>query len=423
MNKHILTIQWHITEKCNNNCRHCYMERLNNDLSLQQLELALDKILNFESQSNNLFVKFTLTGGDPLQFKDWEKFARSIVKKGKQLSFLGNPELLNDNTLSILKDLNIDSYQLSLDGLEDTHDYIRSPGSFKRTIDAIHKLQSWEIPIHIMFTLSKTNENELIPLIDYLDSLDVPLNFAFDFLVQIGNANDGKLPFSNNINTIFAAYLSKKSELQSKNSKVVLLEKSSYFLPYKFKHGLLNFDFYNDFSCDICSGCGATWQHFTILNNGDVCICRRMPIIIGNIIQDNLEDIFSNNSIVSDFRNKDAYAKCGTCIFYQFCRGCPAVFKALSGDYHGNDIDCPYYTKQNDKIKAISHSQPTILKDEFYNNRDNLYTPSYVKALVILGLAGEREQMQTDINLWLKKHKLDLTEHQIKVLKYGLMHL
>ena len=45
------------------------------------------------------------------------------------LSFGGNPETLTPENIARLKELEVKSYQLSLDGLEAAHDAQRRPGS------------------------------------------------------------------------------------------------------------------------------------------------------------------------------------------------------------------------------------------------------------------------------------------------------
>ena len=45
-------IQWHITDKCNLRCKHCYQEDYCNDLKIEQLEEIFKQIKNFFINNN-----------------------------------------------------------------------------------------------------------------------------------------------------------------------------------------------------------------------------------------------------------------------------------------------------------------------------------------------------------------------------------
>lgn len=410
-----LSLQWHITEKCNNNCKHCYMEKESNDLSYNDLLLCYKRLLNFEKENGVFFNHISITGGNPLMYEKWYEFANLVSSDGKEISILGNPESLDRSNLKKLSGLNLKYYQMSLDGLEKTHDDIRKKGSFQRTVLGIKKLNDSNIPIAIMFTLSEKNKDELFPLIDYLDSLNTKIFFAFDFIVPIGNAKRNDLAQVFDMNAIFSNYLNKKKELFTKRRKLVLLEKSSFLKAYKFKNGIYDFNQFDKLEYDICSGCGATWNHFTILNNGNVCVCRRLPIVIGNLLKDPLSNVFFENEIVKDFQTKQNYKKCGRCKYYRFCRGCPAIEKAISGDCFGNKSTCMFFEKSNEE-KNIANKK--TLFDSIKNEPNNFISESGAKALLLLSFQHEKEEACKNFEFWKNKHNLNLSLHEEKLLFY-----
>jgi len=107
-------------------------------------------------------IVFSITGGDPLTHPEiWNilKEARVFVKK---LAVLGNPELLNEKSVAKLKEIGINWFQVSLDGMKETHDNIRSVGSFERTINGIELLKNANIPIVVNSTVSDLNYREMI---------------------------------------------------------------------------------------------------------------------------------------------------------------------------------------------------------------------------------------------------------------------
>jgi MoaA/NifB/PqqE/SkfB family radical SAM enzyme len=140
-----LSIQWHITTNCGHHCDHCYMydpltwpaER-DNTLSLSDLFRLLDSICEFEQKWDVDIDPFAITGGDPLLRKDWKEFVRELRSRGKMVVMMGNPETLTESNVAALVELGVKDYQLSLDGLEQSHDRFRKdPGTFRRTVEKL----------------------------------------------------------------------------------------------------------------------------------------------------------------------------------------------------------------------------------------------------------------------------------------------
>ena len=82
------------------------------------------------------------------------------------LKILGNPFYLNDEVCKRLKEYGCRKYQLSLDGLRETHDWFRKPGSFGSTLEKIDCIKRAGIRSVIMTTVSGTNRKEIPDLID-----------------------------------------------------------------------------------------------------------------------------------------------------------------------------------------------------------------------------------------------------------------
>lgn len=76
-------------------------------------------------------------------------------------TILGNPFHLNDEVCRRLKEYGCQKYQLSLDGMRETHDWFRKPGSFDITLEKIACIKKAGIRSVIMTTVSGTNIEEL----------------------------------------------------------------------------------------------------------------------------------------------------------------------------------------------------------------------------------------------------------------------
>ena len=133
-----LAVQWHITPECGNNCLHCYMSdpstsRLDRTapLDLEGNRRIIGRFLEFESKWSARIELVGLSGGDPLLYPRWKELILELRRNGKRIVLMGNPETLTEENAAFLKEADVSSFQMSLDGCEAIHDRFRSPGSFR----------------------------------------------------------------------------------------------------------------------------------------------------------------------------------------------------------------------------------------------------------------------------------------------------
>lgn len=334
-----ISIQWHITTECGNRCRHCYVfdeatyaDERANTLSLEGLLRVLDRIEEFERKRDVSIEHFTISGGDPLLREDCFEFLSVLKEHGKSFRILGNPETLTEKNASRLKELGVDIFQMSLDGLEATHDDFRSPGSFRRTLDALELLKRHGIRSNIMFTLYPANADQLIPLMKFMATETSTVSFSFDVGSYVGNAKDiGEQWFTKEqLHKLLSDYIDEKHRLRIQGYPVAMREKPNLLKLAQFEKGMLHPVGMR--SAPIISGCLAGWISLSILSDGTVLACRRLPIPVGKLPEQSFEEIFLGNELLKKFRRPEFFASCGDCDFYQSCRGCPANVYGVTGD-------------------------------------------------------------------------------------------
>ena len=81
-------------------------------------------------------------------------------------TILGNPFHLDDEVCRRLEEYGCEKYQLSLDGLRETHDWFRKLGSFDCTLEKISCIKKAGIRAVIMTTVSGVNIDQIPALID-----------------------------------------------------------------------------------------------------------------------------------------------------------------------------------------------------------------------------------------------------------------
>jgi len=313
-----------------------YESELKNKLSFNDFKKIFDNFLAFcKEMEVKPFIYFT--GGDPLLNNEFFKFLDYCKTNNIPFSIMGNPFHLDDATAKKLKDYNIESYQMSIDGLEDTHDYFRKKGSFNETINKFKLLKKHNISSKCMFTLSKTNMSDLIPVIEKINNL-VDL-FSFARLVPTGCGSDLKkdLIKPKEYRQLLLNVHDKYEELKKKGTTTHFNYKDHLWKLLFNELGL-----YNNFPKDdlVYDGCHASINHITVLSDGSILLCRRMPILLGNALNDSFLDIFLKNKTINEFRDISKFKKCKNCELLRFCRGCPAVGWALTGDMFAEDPQC-----------------------------------------------------------------------------------
>ena len=79
-------------------------------------------------------LRVLITGGEPLLHSRFEKINEMLLQFFIRKILFTNGLLLSKK---ILKNLNVDEIQISIDGLENAHDSLRGRGTFKKTIEAV----------------------------------------------------------------------------------------------------------------------------------------------------------------------------------------------------------------------------------------------------------------------------------------------
>ena len=297
MEKKYFSLQWHITEKCDQRCKHCYIYNEKNksyqpDLDIKILKLILDNFLSF-CQELDLLPYLVITGGDPLLYNNIWEFLEYISEKNIKFSILGNPFHLNNDVVSKLEKLGCFAYQMSLDGLETTHDSIRKQGSFSATLNALKYFESSKIKTAIMTTVSKSNINEIPDLVDIVVSHHVN-NFGFSRYCP--SEDDIQLMVSpENYRNLLETMWEKFSIYQNETTQFIL--KDHLWKLFLYERKLFtpnNIDNPNNLVLDGCH-CGI--NHMTVLSDGTVYACRRSYTPIGKVPNQSFSSIFLSKEI------------------------------------------------------------------------------------------------------------------------------
>lgn len=315
-------IQWHITHLCNLRCRHCYQEDYNQHMSKENFYLILNKLNNY-FKDKDLTPQINLTGGEPLLHPNFFEFAREITNRNIRLGILTNGTLIDTEMAKKICKLKPVFVQISLDGIEDTHNSIRGVGNFQKALCGIDLLKENNVKVLVSFTAQKNNYQE------------------FDALATICKEHHvDKLWWDRVVTNDESQYLSTDEFQNMVISCKQLVEQSHFFNNYKFVSNQRSLQCLGLSECGY--HCNAGKDLIVVLADGSVMPCRRLPIVVGNLVSDDLINIFQHPTI-KELRTFTAPAECLQCEHCMKCKGgAKCVTYAQTGSWSVKDVNCFY---------------------------------------------------------------------------------
>ncbi len=328
-------LQWHITERCNLKCKHCYFDPkfLKNELSLNQLFGIFEQYFKLLKKWKlpREASRISITGGEPMVRDDFFEFLEKCYqnKEKSRYGILTNGILLDNEKISKLKKLKINYAQVSLEGMEKKNDEIRGRGTFKKIIKAVKLLIKDGINTAISVTVTKKNLKDIPLLIRLSSNLEVN-GLGLRRFIPIGRGKQMKKSMLSPQETrdLYLYILKTRQELKNLKSKLILT--------IGCEDGILAQEGYR------VNACVAGQSSLTILPNGDVYPCRRLPIYVGNVLKQSLEEIFYKSAKLKELRNPfNMDIRCQNCHYFSKCMG---GAKCVSyGYWQGPDVSNPQF--------------------------------------------------------------------------------
>jgi radical SAM protein with 4Fe4S-binding SPASM domain len=333
-------IQWHLTERCNLRCAHCYQQDVRcGELPPQLVRHYLGEIistLDYWRDSYGLTFQplLHLTGGEPFVYPAlWD-----IMEHGRFLGFdlavLTNGTLVDAPTARRLADLGVESVQVSVEGPPAVHDAVRGPGSFARALAGTRNLVAAGVRVTFSVTLSSVNA----PFVRDLAGLAAENGVArigYSRLVPCGRGREmsDRCLSSREISAVYremAAWTFPGLEIIPKDPLHCLFEPppgpgAGEGVPL--------------------GGCSAGVSGVTVMPDGTVMPCRRMNLPIGNLRETSFRELWVASPVLENLRRQGNYhGRCGRCPYWTVCRGCRAVAgtwaEAGEDNYLAEDPDC-----------------------------------------------------------------------------------
>jgi selenobiotic family peptide radical SAM maturase len=307
------TLQWHITQACDLHCKHCYDRSQRSPLTWEQGVKILKDLDRF-CREKRVQGQVSFTGGNPLLHPQFNELYRAARELGFGAAILGNPTT-RDRLREIRAIGEPHFFQVSLEGLREHNDWIRGPGHFDRVMEFLEILKELNLYSMVMLTLTRDNLGQVIPLAELLRGKAD--SFFFNRLSQVGEGAQLQGPGREAYAPFLEAYL----EAASGNPIMGLKDNLTNILHYR--KGIPIFGGCTGY------GCGAAFNFLTLLPDGEVHACRKLPSRIGNILETGLLEIYDSEEAR---RYRAGTSACRACPIRPVCGGCLAVAYGMGLD-------------------------------------------------------------------------------------------
>ncbi|GAB7026503.1 GeoRSP system radical SAM/SPASM protein [Geotalea toluenoxydans] len=320
-----LTINWAVNNNCNFACRHCYSRNdAMKEIDCSMLCHCLEKVATAGVMSVNF------GGGEPLLRQDLATIASCAAQSGMRVSMNSNGYLIDRKKALELKEAGFSKVGISIDShVPAIHDDFRGvSGSHGRAVNALAYLQEAGIKTSISTVICKLNHRDVAPLIDLAEKLHVEqLNFHNFKCSGLGYSNRDDLDLT-------------PEEWQSFYAEAIMEKQRGRKLDISLDDPIIaSLGMHDTNNMVKGSVCGKL--SLNIKSNGDITPCGFIPVVIGNILADDLQELWKSSSVLEKLRNKVATGKCVGCSDYNECLGgCSARALALTGDFNSPDPHC-----------------------------------------------------------------------------------
>lgn len=328
----IAIIQFQYNYTCNFHCQHCSIKRFQGKKKGRQMQIP--DVRNLFKQADEIgLARVTITGGEPLVFKDFDELVAAINPQKFYINCDTNGWFLDKKRARHLKKIGVDRIQLSIDSLNpEKHDaFRRKKGAFKRCLRAIEATKAAGLGIFIQTVVWKQRlySEEFIKFVEYFNNQDIGVFVSYAKPVGSWEGN-------------FDILVNKKDMKYMEE-----LEKKYHLFTHLTPAYGLNM------------GCIALKGMFSVTQYGDVLPCPYMPISIGNIFEEPLEVIIKRGFGIKYFGERVE-----TCTIAE---DIDFIKKYIAKKTYGRPLPVPWdevFTKKDKTKKPFYKS-----KKLFYNRK------------------------------------------------------
>lgn len=302
---------WECTQRCNISCKHCGSDCKRTasvpDMPAADFLRVVDSIMPHVNPNK---VSVIITGGEPLVRGDIESVGLELYRRGFPWGIVTNGLALTPQRFDRLRRSGIHAMTVSLDGLEQNHNWLRGhPESYSSAMKAIRLLAGADdIKWDIVTCVNRRNYNSLSVLRDRLYDAGVR-NWRLFTIFPVGRA------------VAYPEFQLTGDEYRGlmefiKQTRAEGRIKASYCCE----------GFLGDYETEVRDrffGCQAGITVASIMIDGSIAACPSIRSCLnqGNIYKDDFMDVWNNRYQPYRDRSWMRTGPCADCGMFRYCQG------------------------------------------------------------------------------------------------------
>ena len=344
----LISFDLEVTARCNNDCRHCYINLPAGDREAKKKEISLEEIKEIGSEAVALGAVWCLiTGGEPLLREDFPDIYLYLKKKGLLISVFTNATLVTEEHIKLFmeyppRDIEVSVYGVSKKSYESVTRRAGSFAAFCRGLDLLIR-SGLNMRLKAMALRSNLHEQPAIARFCRERTKDY---FRFDPLLHLRYDGDP----------------SRNAEIKAERlspEEIVALEQSDPERFQTLKKGCdkLIVPQFSHISCNHLFHCGAGSESFSLSYDGLFRPCSSLwhPDCVYDLKQGTLTDAwqgFIPRVRAMQSEREELLKACRVCPLINLCMWCPANTSLETGE-----LDAPviYFCQ-------VAHARAEALK-------------------------------------------------------------
>lgn len=281
--KRLSTLMIYTTTKCQSRCKHCSIwQKPEMHLSLKEIR----KIMNSKCITKNTVIG--LEGGEFLLHPEAEAIMEWFMNNHPNYTLLSNC-LAPHKVIDLVRLYHPAHLYVSLDGNKDTYKTMRGCNGHDKVIEVVEALKD-EIPVSLIFCLSPWNT---------FKDMDYVIGLAMKYNVDVRIGIYGTMDFFDTTADLLVADF--KNFIQNIPQNIHETEENFDFVALyrEWRNGHLHLP------------CQSIFSELVIHSNGDVPLCQNLDVMLGNIHEHSLDEIFNSQETVKT-----------QCRYSKECNGC-----------------------------------------------------------------------------------------------------
>jgi radical SAM protein with 4Fe4S-binding SPASM domain len=153
-----------ITARCNNDCRHCYINLPAADSAAKNQEITFEGIATIADEAASMgCIWCLLTGGEPLLREDFSEIYHCLKRRGLLVSVFTNAALINEEHVELFRKYPPRDVEVSVYGVtKETYERVtRKKGSFDAFMRGLNLLQEGGVKVRLKAMAIRSNAHEL----------------------------------------------------------------------------------------------------------------------------------------------------------------------------------------------------------------------------------------------------------------------